>query len=167
MKRKLSLAIYLAFFLMVHVTFSQGIQRSTLSAAGSSVRVNNGSTSYFISQSIGQSSVIGTYSNNGHTILQGFQQPIYALKGKGVHPHRLNATAFPNPVENVLKIRIAERSKENVKVLLIDNTGRVVIDRAEVVLETIDLDLSEVVPGAYILKVVKDKKIFTTVINKL
>jgi hypothetical protein len=70
--------------LMVQLCFfsfasSQSIIRSSVGSGGSSQSISIKEKTYFISQSIGQASVIGYASSNGYGIRQGFQQPPYIL----------------------------------------------------------------------------------------
>ena len=58
----------------IPIVYSQSIIKSTVGAGGSSQTITSHNKTYFISQSIGQTSVIGTFTNNGYTIRQGFQQ---------------------------------------------------------------------------------------------
>ena len=65
---RILLLILLVPFLTIH---SQELHHQALSAQGTSKELSNG---MYVSQTIGQQSVIGNYTKDGKTYGQGFQQ---------------------------------------------------------------------------------------------
>ena len=140
--------------------------RSTTGMAGSSFTVQSEGKSYFVSQSIGQESVTGTYTQNNRTVRQGFQQPLYGIVATGEISGVLDAVIYPNPTENSLKIDIRDQLSSDVQVYLIDLSGRLVLEDGDSGTHNIELNLSEISPGAYQLKVVTgDKQLISSVIK--
>ncbi len=74
-----------------------------------------------------------------------------------------NISCFPNPVSNVLYIKLADRSNEKVLINLFDTKGRVVFSTYSNPQMTLqELDLHDLVSGLYILKIngrITDQKI--------
>jgi hypothetical protein len=69
--KKTLLVVFLA---ISSALFSQNLQRQMVSAQGNSIALKNG---MYVSQSIGQQSVNGTFQKNKLTISQGYQQSFW------------------------------------------------------------------------------------------
>ena len=84
--------------------YAQSVVRSNVGSAGSSQTIISNKSSYFISQSIGQSSVIGTSG----VIRQGFQQPptSFIIRESGTK-NEYHATIYPNPFSGKASIEFS------------------------------------------------------------
>ena len=159
----------LAFFIFYSVPFaySQSIVRSTVGIGGSSQTLIFNNKSYFVSQSIGQASVIGVSTNNGHTIRQGFQQPPHTFEiGLPNEESDLKATIFPNPFQQSIYITFIDLIEDDVSVILHDISGRLILKETFGASQLIALPLENIAIGDFILNVITGKKHLTTSIIK-
>ncbi len=143
------------------------IIRSTVGVGGSSKTIIANTGNYNISQSIGQSSVIGTYSKNGYTIRQGFQQPFLSAKIISI-PNRddLRAVLYPNPFQQSINISFNTPITNQVSIILFDITGRTIRSQEFSASQLIALPLEEISDGTYFLKVSSGNKKFTAKLIK-
>ena len=146
---------------------SQSQARYTVGSSGSSQMVIFKQKIYFITQSIGQASSIGTFSNNGFTIRQGYQQPpsnfeIGSVFGKG----NLKAAIFPNPFRQALHISFNEIIKNQIDVVLYDVSGRVVLRDSHKAAQLITLHLAHIGTGGYVLHMSTGSKRLSTSLIK-
>jgi len=151
MKKQLTTILCLLLFQMV---FSQLLKKETLASQGSSHFVYANNKSYFIQESIGQASVINTYtSSNNYSLRQGYLQPISASGINSSSDTTLDALIFPNPFTTVINIRFNEPVIDVVSVMLYDILGRAIINRQYNPEDTIVINLNDVSSGTYILRV--------------
>ena len=68
----------------------------------------------------------------------------------------LSVVAYPNPVSTKLYVTVGATSKENVKLMLTDLTGKTLKLKAGDSVQPIELDVADVARGTYILQVIKD-----------
>ena len=127
--------IFISLLLVYSIVYSQDdnsytISRSTISMGGSSKMISTNNTTYNISQSIGQSSVIGTSSGNGYTLRQGYQQPsIYTIKIQVSKDDLLKAAIYPNPFQQSIFISFSEHISNDIKVFLFDVSGSLIFSQ--------------------------------------
>lgn len=95
---------------------------------------------------------------NPHTVLTKF------VKGLD---NNLSVVAYPNPVTTKLFVSVGSANKENVKVSLVDLTGKTLKTKTADSSQTIELDVAGVATGSYILQVIKDSGNVTKKIVKL
>lgn len=88
---------------------------------------------------------------------RGIQQPAYVL-------------AYPNPVGNMLSVKIASPLAENTMLDIMDMAGRI-IKRIPVLLnnneQILQVNVSNLAKGTYVLKVQLENRILTQMLNKL
>ena len=156
---KPAITLLLATLCCVHNVFPQSIARSTLGSGGSSQTVIVNTKSYFLSQSIGQASVIGTSTVNGYTLRQGFQQPPHSfIVGQLQEESDLKATIYPNPFQQSLNISFKDEIEKDVSVIMHDISGRILIRDRFKPSQLITLRLATLAPGEYILSVTSGSK---------
>ncbi|MDQ8005602.1 MAG: T9SS type A sorting domain-containing protein [Pedobacter sp.] len=68
----------------------------------------------------------------------------------------LSVVAYPNPVTTKLFVSVGSANKENVKVSLVDLTGKTLKTKTADSSQPIELDVAGVATGSYILQVIKD-----------
>jgi hypothetical protein len=68
----------------------------------------------------------------------------------------LSVIAYPNPVTTKLYVTVGSVSKENVKLLLTDLTGKTLKVKTADSTQPIELDVAGIATGSYILQVIKD-----------
>lgn len=143
------------------------IIRSTLGVGGYSETITTAEGSYVICQSIGQSSVIGTYSNNNYSLVQGFQQPISDSKlHKLPQESDLFANLYPNPFYHYINVSFRDPVKEEITVSLTNIAGKIIFLNRYPATQLVTLKLEHLNAGIYILKISTKNKQFRANIIK-
>lgn len=139
---------------------AQNIQRSTLGSSGDATEITVGDKSYYVSQSVGQNSVIGTFSNDNYTIRQGFQQPPIKVEIIRSLDNHLNVVVYPNPVNTYVTVLFSEVLKASINVVLYDISGKVVINESQNPTRSFIVDMSSLASGVYLLDLTSENKKF-------
>jgi len=142
------------------------ISRSTLGLSGSSKVISTPNGTYYVSQSIGQSSVIGTKINKNYTILQGYQQSTISVKIVPSGENELKATIYPNPFEESINIAFDDIIDEDVNIYLFDMNGRLIISKKHQASQILNIPINYISSGIYSLKVTCENKQFIANIIK-
>ena len=124
------------------------LHHQMLSAQGG---LNQTSSGVLVAQTIGQTSVIGNYSNNNLNVGQGFQQSkVGRLYIKGLNKE-ISLTIFPNPFEN--QITISYTAQELVNVTILDMTGKLIYkNNLSFISENNTIDVSFFSTGVYLVR---------------
>jgi len=117
---RILLPILLVPFLSIH---SQELHHQTLSSQGTSKVLSNG---IYVSQTIGQQSVIGNYTKDGKTYGQGFQQSTWSKYVKSSSNNPISTVAYPIPFLNYINFQFSEPINERIHLELFDVRGRLV-----------------------------------------
>lgn len=159
-----AMRVVFCFFFMFStwVSFTQSVQRSTVGMGGSTTTIQQGDQTYYVSSSIGQQSVIGTYKSGEHTVRQGFQQSPITVLSTSFEAGSIDATVFPNPVQSTVTIAFDEVMESQIEGVIYDILGKEVHAFSKKPALTIDLDLTHLSAGTYSLVVVADQRNFTT-----
>jgi len=139
---------------------AQNVQRATLGSSGDSNRIHNVEESYYISYSVGQSSVIGTTINDQYAIRQGFQQPPILVEISENANNNLEAIVFPNPVDSYITIRFNQQVTNTIHSVLYDVSGKRILDKSQRPTSSFNMDLSFLASGAYLLNITSGNKKF-------
>lgn len=144
------------------------IIRSNLGMIGSTNNVVTKKGTYNVSQSIGQSSVIGTSFNNGYYLRQGYQQPINKISviQDFDSNNDLIAKIYPNPFEQSVSVSFSETVKEDIDVTVFDAIGKQVYSKKFTPAQFIQLQLESISSGAYFLKATSNNKQFNAKLLK-
>ena len=147
--------------------YGQSIIRSNVGAAGSSQIVDYNNKTYYISQSIGQASIIGTSANGNHIIRQGFQQPLsnYII-GTPSASTNLDARIYPNPFTHAVKVSFNEEINQDVSVFLLDVSGKTILDKKFTASQSVIIPLENISSGSYIINVQTGQRRLTTTLIK-
>lgn len=169
MKSIIYIIVLFGFFQEFHAQDQSGyrIMRSNLGSSGSSQQVVTSNGTYIISQSIGQSSVIGTHSNNGYYLRQGYQQPLGKIKVVGGYNHDLEAKVYPNPFKESITITFSNSILNNISVVMYDVEGKLVHSQEFLPAQNIRVNINNISTGSYFLKVVSGRKHFSTKLIKI
>jgi hypothetical protein len=133
--------------------------RSTLGSCGMSKVLETSKGTFVVSQSIGQASVIGTYTKNKYTIRQGFQQPLLLAQIiETPKENYLNANIFPNPFLHSINVQFGESVNEKLNVSIYNQFGEVLYFRIFPATQFINLPLTNFAEGNYILKITTENK---------
>lgn len=157
-----------AFPMKAQNSKAYSILRSNLGISGSSKAVSTSKGTYSISQSIGQSSVIGTSFSNGYYLRQGYQQPINKIKvsdEKFKHSD-LSAIVFPNPFQQSVYISFDENIEQDISVLVFDVAGKLMFSKKFTPSQRIQINLDSMSSGSYLLKVISNNKLFNAKLIK-
>jgi hypothetical protein len=116
-----SITLFFIFFGLS--VYGQSLHHQMLSAQGTSTILSNG---VFVSQTIGQQSVIGNYTKNGVTYGQGFQQSVWSKYIKSSAANTITTVTYPNPFISAINFQFSQPIKETISVALFDIRGRLV-----------------------------------------
>ncbi|WP_298371316.1 T9SS type A sorting domain-containing protein [uncultured Lutibacter sp.] len=158
MKKKLLLILF--SFILTANCFSQEIQRSTISVQGNSENISINKKNYVIQQSIGQSSVIGTFQSDRIALRQGFIQPPLISSEIILEETTIEAIIYPNPFESSINITFNENLKEQLSIFIFDMLGRVVYQNNREASQKININLSNLASAQYILNITSGNKKF-------
>ena len=169
MKALLSLLVLLYFSQQFEAQNNSGyrIISSNLGSSGSSQTVETSNGSYKISQSIGQSSVIGTHYNNGYYLRQGYQQPMQTIKRIKDLDIELRAKVYPNPFSQTLFITFSDEMRNDISISIFDIEARVIHTQEFLPAQRLELQLRDISTGNYFLKVASGRKRFNTKLIKI
>lgn len=142
------------------------IKSSSVGMAGGSQIVSDNNTTYYISQSIGQSSVIGTKLNRDHWILQGYQQQNISVSMISSVANDLKASVFPNPFDDSINISFNAKMEEIIFIELIDMNGRLLLSEEHPAAQAVNIPVNAISSGIYNLKVSSNNKQFIAKIIK-
>ena len=120
--------VFIGLLLSNSFLFSQQLHHQMLSAQGKSTVLANGT---YVSQTIGQQSVIGNYTRDGKTYGQGFQQSMWGSYIKGNAANTITTTTYPNPFVDVVNFEFSQILPDVISVELFDVRGRLVFSTAQ------------------------------------
>ena len=107
--------------LFASTTVSAQLHHQMLSSQGSTSKTNSG---VMVTQTIGQQSVVGNYSNRGFDIGQGFQQSNWArIIIEGTSPE-FEVSIYPNPFSGIVKIQ--HNYERDININIYSPAGRLV-----------------------------------------
>ena len=118
--------ILFVFFVFVS-TNAQELYKQTILSQGATSNLESG---LIISQSIGQESVIGNFSNDNMKIIQGFQQPFWTRlisNSSSIIP--IEITHFPNPITDNLNLSFYNYDMGELVLSIYDYSGRILMKR--------------------------------------
>ena len=169
LKGLFGLLLLFCFVMELHAQSNSGYRviRSNLGNAGSSQIVDTSQGSYSVSQSIGQSSVIGTYHKNGYYLRQGYQQPTSKIKVVELKDFTLNANVFPNPFSQFVTIKFSDYITNDISVRVFDVNSKQIYYQIFPPSQSINLNIIDISNGIYFLKVISDIKQFNTKLIKI
>jgi Secretion system C-terminal sorting domain len=135
------------FSLLTTITVSG---QEVISTQGDTYSTGNGKLDFTIGEV-----VISTGTNGTYDITQGFHQTNWNFVGVEEHEAGIDATVFPNPMDNNLNIRMSKF--EHASFALIDANGRIVAEN-KLSSELTTIDVSTYAPGAYSLLLIGENQ---------
>ena len=154
-------------FVYAQLNASYKVIRSNLGSSGSSQTVITFSGTYLVSQSVGQSSVIGTYKNNRYYLLQGYQQPLSKINVTSTFESEILAKVHPNPFQQSIQIVFSSPIQNAILVTIFDIHGKTIYHREFLPSQNLEIDLMDVSSGSYFLKVVSNMGYFNSKLIKI
>jgi len=133
---------FLLFFLLNISMHAQKIQRSAFLSSGNSIEVTTVNKTYYISQSIGQKGIIGTYQNNGYVLLQGFQQPLLVANKGSQADFKFSALVYPNPIGKKISVVLKEALTTDLAITIYDVLGKLQYKEVKKFPSKFDIDVS-------------------------
>jgi hypothetical protein len=115
--------LLLCFTLSISALHSQDLHHQALSSQGASKELSNG---VYVSQTIGQQSVIGNYTRDGKTYGQGYQQSVWSKYIQGTINNPITTVVYPNPFISTINFQFSQPIKELIKMELFDVRGRLI-----------------------------------------
>lgn len=156
------------FFYILIITgifgFGQNLHHQMLSSQGNSQTLYNG---IYISQTIGQQSVIGNYTVDGKTYGQGFQQSLWSKYMSSSVNNTITTITYPNPFISSINFQFSQPIKETISVALFDVRGRLVYSENKNVLDNIlTLELPNLANSNYLVRLTSNNYTYYTQILK-
>ena len=150
--KKFLFSLYTGLLFLIHSVSSQSLSPMVVSSAGSF----NSNSGYSLSQTIGEMTMVQTFTTVSAILTQGMQQPSSTGVGVGELQNELYAlNVFPNPGPGNFHVNISVAKEVKMRVRVIDALGKLVLNVPE---QTIEgnyrqlLDLSAKSNGVYMLQ---------------
>ena len=139
------------FLLITSISFSQSLHHQMLSAQGTSTTLSNG---VFVSQTIGQQSVIGNSTKDGVTYGQGFQQSAWSKYIKQNDAlSSITTTTYPNPFVQTIHFQFSKSITDLISVMFYDIRGRLIYQESKLAVENIlTIELPQLATSNYLVK---------------
>ncbi len=166
MQRNSTMNMYKFLFslLFTYGCWGQRIHHQSIASQGANVKVGS---SIIVAQSVGQSSVIGTYKNGNLIIGQGYIQSIGLAKNSSSAIRPVSMVQYPNPVLDLANFQFSSSIGTIANLYLFDSRGRLVYSKeVELTQNNFTIDLSIVSEGVYFAKIETSHYTFSTKIIK-
>jgi hypothetical protein len=140
----------LLFIFLTSQVYAQSIKRQTFASFGSSTTVNS---NVYISQSIGQSSIIGLAVKSNVVVQQGYQQSIFAVPADYVpYEKPVIVSTYPNPFVDEINLKVNTATNELVTVTITDMNGKIIHKKAYNNLnDGVSIKLDNLIPQSFTL----------------
>lgn len=148
MKKKILILLGLTIPLFINA-------QEAIAVSGGNALGNDGSVSYTLGQ-------IAYTTNRGASgsDYQGVQQPFEILVVTGIEEAKginVECSVFPNPTNDVLKLKIANYRYENLSFCIYDINGKLIGDNKVDGNET-QISITNLIPATYFLKIIENTK---------
>ena len=135
-----------------------------LSAQGTSGVLSNG---LYVSQTIGQQSVIGIYTVDGKTYGQGFQQSLWSKYISSSVNNTITTITYPNPFISSINFQFSQPIKETISVALFDVRGLLVYSENKNAIDNVlTLELPNLASSNYLVRLTSNNYTYYTQILK-
>ena len=132
----------------IYISNAQSLHHQTLSAMGTTAQI--GSAGLLVQQSIGQSSITGTFNSSTAYLSQGFLKGLPSLSNELVLP--FDVIAFPNAFTERIRFRFTSDLTEPTQVRIHDSQGKKVYSQQHLPKNReIEVQLSHLAPGMYLV----------------
>ena len=148
-------------FLPLH---SQELHHQALSSQGTSKELSNG---VYVSQTVGQQSVIGNFTKNGKTYGQGYQQSIWSKYIQSTVNNPITTVTYPNPFISTINFQFSQPIKERIKMELFDVRGRLIFQTEQMPTDNLlTVELPNLASSNYLVKLTASNYTYYTQILK-
>lgn len=159
--RKSLLIIFMVFFTGAK---AQELHHQMLSAQGTSKELSNG---IYVSQTVGQQSVIGNYTKDGKTYGQGFQQSVWSRYIGSNSINSITTVTYPNPFISTINFQFSQAIKEPISVSVFDIRGRLICNQEKQASgNTLTIDLPNLASSNYLVRLSSPNYTYYTQILK-
>ena len=142
--------LLLVFLFSFSTLYSQELHHQMLSAQGSSKELSNG---IYVSQTIGQQSVIGNYTKDGKTYGQGYQQSVWSKYISTNTNNTITTVTYPNPFVSTINFQFSQAIKEPISVSVFDIRGRLIFSQEKQASGNIlTLDMPQLASSNYLVR---------------
>ena len=145
--------------------YSQTLHHQMISAQGTSKLLSGGT---YISQTIGQQSIIGNYTKDGVTFGQGFQQSNWSKYIKQNDAlSSITTTTYPNPFVQTINFQFSKPITDLISVMVFDIRGRLIHQESKLAVENIlTIELPQLASSNYLVKLSASNYTYYTQILK-
>ena len=140
------------FFILLNLSvYSQSLHHQMLSAQGTSTQLSNG---VYMSQTIGQQSIIGTSTKDGVTYSQGFQQSVWSkYLNQNAALSSITTITYPNPFVQTINFQFSKPLSDVISVTVYDIRGRLIYQEDKKAVENIlTIELPQLASSNYLVK---------------
>ncbi|RAR70183.1 T9SS type A sorting domain-containing protein [Flavobacterium aciduliphilum] len=142
--------VLILFFGSSTLLYSQTLHHQMLGAQGTSKVLSNGT---YISQSIGQQSVIGNYTKDGITYGQGFQQSVWSKYIETNSSNSITTITYPNPFVQTINFQFSKPITDLISIMVFDIRGRLIYQESKLAVENIlTIELPQLASSNYLVK---------------
>ncbi len=156
--------LLLVFILSFSTLYSQDLHHQMLSSQGDSKVLSNG---IYVSQTIGQQSVIGNYTRDGKTYGQGYQQSVWNKYIQSTLNNPITTVVYPNPFVSSINFQFSQPIKERIKMELFDVRGRLIFQTEQMPTDNVlTVALPNLASSNYLVKLTASNYTYYTQILK-
>ena len=140
------------FFILLNLSvYSQSLHHQMLSAQGTTTQLTNG---VYVSQTIGQQSVIGTSTKDGVTYSQGYQQSVWSTYFKqNAVLSSITTTTYPNPFVQTVNFQFSKPLSDVISASVYDIRGRLIFSQEKQASGNIlTLDMPQLASSNYLVR---------------
>lgn len=153
--KKRNLGILILLLGLCSSAHGQSLRNQSIGAMGSSSSSTSGEL--YIQQSIGQSSITGTFATSSAYLSQGFLRGFMALSKEVLPPFA--AIAFPNAFAEQLRLRFTTDHSDATQVQIYDSQGRKVYEQLHQPMDReIELQLPSLAAGIYLVQLTSGQR---------
>ena len=148
----------IVFLLCMVLTGLNATAQEAITVSGGLASGNNGTVSYTLGQV-----TYGTNIGVNGSISQGVQQSydVSIVNGIEMSKISMNISAYPNPTNNYLKLKVELMNIENMSYLLCDMLGKPLQNQQLKSSET-SIEMTDLVPSTYFVKVLDNSQVIKT-----
>lgn len=148
--------IFVIFLSNNNFISAQQLHHSMLSSQGKSTFLKSGN---YISQTIGQQSIIGSNKFDKFSIIQGFQQSTWLQLISDNTPLDISVVSYPNPFSNTINFSFNNPLDGSFQFFVFDTAGRLIVSKNTTTINnTITENLYFLPAGIYLVQL-KNKTI--------
>jgi len=154
----------LVFGLILYALSVNGQVKQEVIASAGGYDVNGGIS---VSWTLGET-IIPVFKNSNLSLTHGFQQQIIITAIEKNIDVPVELSLFPNPASDVLNIKFESPLDSKLDITILDSQGRLVrIDVIEAALEEKQINLQDLSPGVYYLRLAKGRLVNVYKVVKL